>query len=405
MPKRKKRHWNALTLVAALLACFVALSMLSSIDISSVRSRDSLRLTTAPRALSSPGPDSKGTPISLRGIPLASQEATKDQEKLDAVPYKLWVGSYSVNNFNVDFKVPSYSGAGYLWMLWQQPLQDYLESQNLEPKKLLKPVNLIAADADAALAPVGGGPRKLADGYYYQLLSYSGQFYIDQIDFRLYPFNGVGLPIVLEAGDPEGGLDFQRFRMIPELKDSGIGAYADISGWIGTGWSFAEYRHHYATNFGAGNGEKDYSQLVFDVTYGTSVWSSFWKLLQPLAVVMAMVVLLSNIPLNLGDVRLNIPVTVLLTLVFLQQSFKNSIPDLPYLTFLDKVYIIAYGITLIGFAKTVWAGRRRFLVESLEDVAEKKLIVARLDLLDNVWPVTVILVGTLATYAAWLSSH
>jgi len=96
---------------------------------------------------------------------------------------------------------------------------------------------------------------------------------------------------------------------------------------------------------------------------------------------------------------------VLLTLVFLQQSFKNSIPDLPYLTFLDKVYIIAYGITLIGFAKTVWAGRRRFLVESLEDVAEKKLIVARLDLLDNVWPVTVILVGTLATYAAWLSSH
>jgi len=405
MTKRKKRHWNALTLVAALLACLVALSMLSSIDISSVRSRDSLRLTTAPRALSSPGPDSKGTPISLRGIPLGSQEATKDQSILDAVPYKLWVGSYSVNNFNVDFKVPSYSGAGYLWMLWQQPLQDYLESHNLEPKKLLKPVNLIGADADTALAAVGGGPRKLADGYYYQLLSYSGQFYIDQIDFRLYPFNGVGLPIVLEAGDPEGELDFQRFRMIPELKDSGIGAYADISGWIGTGWSFAEYRHHYATNFGTGNGEKDYSQLVFDVTYGTSVWSSFWKLLQPLAVVMAMVVLLSNIPLNLGDVRLNIPVTVLLTLVFLQQSFKNSIPDLPYLTFLDKVYIIAYGITLIGFAKTVWAGRRRFSVELLEQGAEKKSIVARLDLLDNLWPVTVILVGTFATYAAWLSSH
>ena len=45
----------------------------------------------------------------------------------------------------------------------------------------------------------------------------------------------------------------------------------------------------FATGFGLGEGESDYSQAVFEVNYGTSVWASFWKLLQPLLVVMTMV--------------------------------------------------------------------------------------------------------------------
>ncbi|MFM9102726.1 MAG: hypothetical protein ACKOPS_15930, partial [Cyanobium sp.] len=101
----------------------------------------------------------------------------------------------------------------------------------------------------------------------------------------------MSLPPVLEVDDVDGGLDYTNLRLEPDLQNSGIGLYAGIISWLNRGWSIAEYRHHYATNFGLGGPENDYSQVEFDIAYGTSAWAAFWRLLLPLAVLMAMVLL------------------------------------------------------------------------------------------------------------------
>jgi hypothetical protein len=45
-------------------------------------------------------------------------------------------------------------------------------------------------------------------------------------------------------------LAIANLRLIPEIRNSGMGLYSHIIGWLNTGWSIAEYRHHYATNLG-----------------------------------------------------------------------------------------------------------------------------------------------------------
>jgi len=64
---------------------------------------------------------------------------------------------------------------------------------------------------------------------------------------------------------------------------------------------------------------------------------------------MAKVVASTKLESSLWEVRLTLPVTVLLTLVFLQQSSNAELPDHPYLTFIDEVFVVAYLLTLGSF--------------------------------------------------------
>lgn len=400
MATPRKRRWNVTITLLVLVVVVVLVQALNRLEVHQVRSRDSLRLTTTPRLLTTNDlqPDALGA---VRGSPMQGQEAAQDQARFDDVPYRLQVGVYPVNNYGVNFLDPSYHSSGYVWFGWDQKLQDYLDANDVEPQQLFVPINVIGAAPSTVLSPLGKGVIKRPDGTYYALFNYQGKFYIDQLDFRRFPFNAIGLPIMIEANDPDGSLDFSRLRLVPDIKDSGIGGYADISGWVNRGWSFAEYRHHFATGFGLGEGESDYSQVVFDVNYGTSVWASFWKLLQPLLVVMAMVVLIAKLPRDLDDVRVGIPATVLLTLVFLQQSYHSTLPTLPYLSFLDEVYVVCYAVSLITFVLSLWVVRRRHDSETQSDSAVAAAIEARIRLVDNVWPPVILLVMVTAVGVSW----
>ena len=218
-------------------------------------------------------------------------------------------------------------------------------------------LNALISDKDTSLVPLGPSVR-LVDNSYYQLFTYIGRYYIDNASFRHYPFMDISLPVAIEVNDVDGELGYQNLRLIPEIRNSGMGLYSHIIGWLNTGWSIAEYRHHYATNFGLGGDESDYSQIIFEISYGTSSWSSFWRLLLPLSVLMAMVLLVFKVRPDEQDARASIPVTVLLTLVFLQQTYRDKLPDLPFLTFLDQVYVVAYVVTLAAFVLVLWIGRR-----------------------------------------------
>ena len=82
---------------------------------------------------------------------------------------------------------------------------------------------------------------------------------LDQASFRHYPFMSVSLPLLIEANDLDGSLSYEQLRLEPDIRNSGMGFNARILGWLNQGWSIAEYRHQYATNFGQGGSESDYS--------------------------------------------------------------------------------------------------------------------------------------------------
>lgn len=78
-----------------------------------------------------------------------------------------------------------------------------------------------------------------------------------------------------------------------------------------------------------------------------------WKLLLPLIIVVATSwgSLLLN-PQHI-DSRIALPVTGLLTAVFLQESYSSNLPDVGYLVLLDKIYVMAYILIFIFILEAI----------------------------------------------------
>lgn len=404
MASKKQKHWNILAVVSILLAGLLAFSGINRLDVGRVPSRDALRLSSASRALTT---DSRRMPgdgwTSLRGEKLSDQEMVIDQQGLDEATYHVQVGIYATSTYDLDLSIPSYSSNGYVWMRWGKELQDYLDERNQTIETGITLVNGLLSDADPVLTPMSSAPVHNDDGTYYQLFSYIGRFYIDKANFRHFPFVTVSLPLVLEMEDVNGSLDYPHFRFEPDIQNSGMGLFAEIIGWLNRGWSIAEYRHNYATNFGLGGSADDYSLVIFDISFGTSSWSAFWRLMLPLLVVMAMVLLVFKVRADEQDARAGIPVTVLLTLVFLQQTYREELPDLPYLTFLDQVYVIAYVVTLLAFILVIFIGRRYGELEAMPDGDAKDRKQHRLEQLDEIWPITVVIFSSISIFGCWIT--
>ena len=123
----------------------------------------------------------------------------------------------------------------------------------------------------------------------------------------------------------------------------------------------------------------------------------------PLLVVMAMVLLVFKVRADEQDARAGIPVTVLLTLVFLQQTYRDELPDLPYLTFLDQVYVVAYVVTLLAFVLVIFIGRRYGEMEEMPAGPRRDQMEQRLHRLDEIWPLTVVLFSSISVVICWFT--
>jgi len=281
---------------------------------------------------------------------------------VSSAPYTLTVGIYATNNHALDLAQPSFIGEGYLWMRWGPVLEKLLEETGSGPDDLLILENQVER-WDGVRLKASAKPKQLDDGTFYQIYQYSSKLYIQNLTLRHYPFQWLNLPIVIEPNDQTDRLLFKSLRLIPDADDSEIGRNIGLPGFVTQGWSFEERRHRYASDFGLDTARTDvprneYSQLVFNVAYRRSIWASIWTMFQPLAVTLAVVILSPGLASNLWEVRLAIPTTVLLTLVFLQQGYKDQLPELPYLTYLDKIYAIAYLITLASFLLYLWGANQ-----------------------------------------------
>lgn len=400
----RPRGWNWAVLVIALTAMLLMALAVGTVDLSNRPTGDELHLSAAANNLHRKLRTSQGR--LMRGSPSSPAALQADRDRLKSTPLQVEVGFYAMNNYDIELQVPSFQSTGYVWFRWDQAVQDYFEDHGLKLWKVITPVNLLNLPngSSTAFAPIGEDkPRKMADGSYHQTMSYKGEFYIDRADFSQHPFTRVSLPIILEADDDN--LSYATFRLTSDLASSGIGEFVNTNnGWIENGWSLAEYRHHYATDFGLRTGTSDYSQLIYEVEYRTSAWHSFWKLLMPLLIVMAMVVGATKLDPAQWEVRLTLPVTVLLALVFLQQGYSSELPQLPYLSFIDEIYVVAYALTLGAFGLMLWGSRRYYSALQNESEAERKEALRRLDLSDDAWPAAVILVGMVAVTICWFTS-
>ena len=404
LPPTLRKPWNISTLIMAIFAIALILMGVLSVDNISYKTGDYLAFTGNNKAglLEQKSELAKLLKRDRKGY---EHSEIKTIAKGQPDPMKIKMGLYAINNYNINLQSPSFESSGYWWLKWGDDLQAYLTENNLKIWKVLTPVNLINIPqyADSVFIPTGNGkPTLMPDGSWYLTGAYSGEFFIDRSDFRRHPFTTLSLPIMIEADDVM--LNSSKLEISPDTQGSGIGQFIDSNlGWINQGWTLASYRHHYDSDFGFGEGASDFSQLIFEVKYSTSSWLSFWKILVPLMIVVAMIAGATKLETAHYDVRLTLPVTVLLTLVFMQQTHDANLPQLPYLTFLDEVYVVSYILTLGSFVMMLWACRRYYAALKIEDYAVRELELKKLDKSDDYWPTYVIGIGMIALVICWFT--
>lgn len=387
----RKRFWTVLLILIVMATGVVLNQFLGDEDQNLIHSREMLRLTSTPHI------PNEFKDVLPRGKPLQGAEILRDAELLEKALYKIHTGLYVINNFGLDLEKPSFSSKGYIWMRWQQPFQDYLEESDLELVNVVNLENDINPETSqiTALRDV----QVYDDGSYGQGFLYTGEFYIDNLDLRRFPFNSVSLPVVLEVEDPIGDLTYENLRLIPDLRDSGIGLYSNLFGWLTKGWSFGEFRHHFASGFGVSLQDEEYSQLIFDVSYQKSASSAFWTLIQPLLVVMSSIVLITRV---LTEFRLEIPIAVLLTLIFLQDGYRSDLPNLPYLSFLDSIYVIAYIVSIVSFGLVLYLEDLKLQRDGLSASDEIQRMSRRITRFERIWPPVCLLVMVGLSTLNWL---
>jgi hypothetical protein len=290
----------------------------------------------------------------------------------------------------------TFSSDGYVWLEWPSAVQEHMEKEGISPAELVRISNRIEI-WDSTFEPVTAQPRKLSGGRYYQRYRFSSRFYDDEIHFHRDPFDEVNLPIIIEVEPPSMSDKYAAVVLLPHHQANGfMGEAGTLSGYQLQASTFEPYLHSYPSRFGSWY-TPTFSQVRLEMIYQADYWSAFLNWVFPLLIIMAVVMLAPSVAGSLGDVRLAIPSTALLTLIFLQQSYHTELPPLPYLTFLDELFAASYGIALGLFVLFTW-GTNAYSTASPED---RQAVAARIDRTDLVFQGLAVLFFVGVAITAW----
>lgn len=292
----------------------------------------------------------------LRVSPPRSQGSAAAEVRYPAGSLPLRVGLHVKNLYNLQLDTQTFSADGWYWLQWDQPLQDLIQREGLAIDHLVEFNNQVET-WDGQIETETPEPELAPDGSRTQLFRFSARFYIDDLDLHDSPFETIQLPLVLETRPDAFSLERQPIRLVPSQdKAKLVGAYGDIAGYVLRRAGLEQRVKSYPSS-GVRSG-RSFSQLVLRVVYGSDLVAGFTKWLLPLLIVMIIVLLAPSLESSLGDIRLAIPSTALLTLVFLQQTYRTELPATPYPTFLDQLYAYCYLVAVGLFVLFVWSSNQ-----------------------------------------------
>ena len=166
-----------------------------------------------------------------------------------------------------------------------------------------------------------------------------------------------------------------------------------IPGWLLSDFDLRSGSTVYETRFGdltIAEPVARYGHLRASIHIARPVTYFLWKLMLPLTVVVCASLASFLLRPNQIDARIGLPLTALLTAVFLQQAYTADLPELGYMVLMDKIYALAYVLIMIALGVTVVTANWSGVEESGDDMDE--ILERRLSRLDHI-------VGALLTAA------
>ena len=90
-----------------------------------------------------------------------------------------------------------------------------------------------------------------------------------------------------------------------------------------------------------------------EITFQRAYTSSFFRYILPLIVGITVLFLTNYLPDKFRDFKLATPPTVLLTFIFMQNGYQAEIPQISYITFIDKLYYLSYLSAILQLSNTL----------------------------------------------------
>jgi hypothetical protein len=312
-----------------------SLRLLINFSLWSIRDHALLRVFSAVLAgwLLSLGAGNENAMAASAKSPLRSQSAS-------ALPQEVSVGFYPTAIYSMNQQNSTFYADMYVWMRWKG---------DLDPTATLEYANNVEKWGFSNTR-IYEKPMALKDGSSLQQMHVQGQFF-QPLSLHEYPLDKHELNIVLE--DSTYTTEDRVYRH--DSGQSQLDGHISLPGWNITGWNVVTEPRTYATNFGDTGKHKQstYSSIRIAVFIERPISFFVWKLILPMSIVLLLGCSALFINPSYAEVRLAAPPAALLSLVFLQQAYSSSLPDIGYLVLLDKIYVLAYAVVLCLMVTTI----------------------------------------------------
>ena len=314
--------------------------------------------------------------------------------KANAIPIKL--GVYIENYHDLSLQGRRFSAEGYYWLEWPEAIEKLRLKRQIAPA-LVTITNQID-EWNSTFLSVKSGPDKLANGNYYYQVRFSANFYIPNLNLRRSPFESITIPLTFEVlGD--FALQNENAVLVADTSQNLlVGSYSAVDGYKLDSTTMVPLVRRYGSNWGLNQGDLSYSAVEVVARFKSSGLASFLTWIFPVLIVVGIVLLGPSLEGQLGDTRLSIPSTGMLTLIFMQQTYKASLPPLDYLTFLDWLYAAGYLISIATFLLFVWGSNAYQVAKG----REKAATLAKINRTDTLFQIcSMVFLAIVASLAWW----
>ena len=93
--------------------------------------------------------------------------------------------------------------------------------------------------------------------------------------------------------------------------------------------------------------------------------SSFFRYIVPLMFGIIALALTDQLTSKYLEIRISVPATILLTFIFMHSGYQSEFPQLSYITFMDKLYYLAYLLAVLDLANAILISKPRNNINKL----------------------------------------
>ncbi|MBC75646.1 MAG: hypothetical protein CME64_06490 [Halobacteriovoraceae bacterium] len=277
------------------------------------------------------------------------------------------VGAYINDIQELELESHSYAMDLYIWFKWKDKSLNPAESfEFMNPSELWG--HMVTNTYDK--------PEVLPDGTLYQVVRIQGRF-SEKFNLADYPFDKQRLVVSFEdsANDISEGSKYV-------LDDGKVGMDSDVKlpGFEIKSPKIELVNQEYNTDFGDTRTIKDrtnYSKVVISVPIERPIFAYLIKLVLPIFCIVFCACLMFLFHPKYIDARVGVGITALLTVVALQITLNNDLPEVAYLILMDKIYIATYMFIILGLAVVMMGSWK---LEKGEHLRDKIIKVDRISL-------------------------